>query len=264
MFCSKAGFLRLNGAMLSAVVIAMAVFSGSPYQTPMAAANGFTIPIAAGVTGPYSYVVGIWPPDPSVGSLHMAITLTADNRPVTDAEVTVTGLWLNNGTITERVPAEPFSEPWVHELNIDLTRSGEWTFKIEINGSLGEAVIEAPLEVAGDEETAEQTSGEQPATVAANPSPEARGGEVQSVPTGQAPTAITQGGQSSLENQQGEPAPTSQILDEGGFSWPILALPIPILALAFGAWLYRRQRSSQLSRAGRRRREADRNQRRRR
>ena len=266
MFCTNCSISRLTAAILSATAIAVAASLVSPYRTPEAGANGFTVPIAVGDSGPYSYVVGIWPPDPSVGNLHMAITLTADSRPVTDAEVTVTGAVGDGVAVAGPVPATPYFHAWTYELNIDLTKPGEWTFKIEISSSLGEAVVEAPLEIAGDQESAGQAFEEQLATIRAETvsrnaaALQAAGGQEA---TGRAPTNLSKGGQRSVETLDGGSAVTGDTLEDGGISWAFLALPIAILALASAAWLYRRMRSPELSRVGRRRQTTDRRRRRR-
>ena len=256
MVCTKGSISRLTAAILSATTIALAASLVSPYRTPEAGANGFTVPIAAGVSGPYSYVVGIWPPDPSVGNLHMAVTLTADSRPVTDADVTVTGRAVDSGTVAGPWPAMPIFHPWTYELNLDLTKPGEWTFEIEINSSLGKTVVEAPLEVAGDQEAPLEVAGDQEtagqvyektlATIRAEkPSPQATaqqaaGGQEA---TGKAPTNLSKQGQRSVETLEGGLAVTGDTPEDGGISWAFLTLPIAILALALATWLYRRTRS---------------------
>ncbi len=62
------------------------------FRTPSVNANGFTVPVAQGVSGPYEYVIGVWPPKPVEGwNLFMSTALSANQQPVTNAVVTVTG-----------------------------------------------------------------------------------------------------------------------------------------------------------------------------
>ena len=263
MSCAKGSILRLTAAIVTAIVITVAA---SPYLTPEAGANGFTVPIARGNSGPYSYIVGIWPPNPSVGNLHMAITLAGERSAVTDADVTVTGTVGDGVAVAGPLPATSFLEPWNYELDMELTIPGEWTFEIEINSSLGKTLVEALLEVAGDQESAGQAFEEQLATIRAeNVSRQAAAlqaaGDQEA--TRQAPTNLSKEGKRSVETLGGGPAVTGDALEDGGFSWAFLALPVAILALASAAWLYRRKRSQEFSRAGRGRQTADSRRRRR-
>ena len=124
-----------------------------------AGANGFTFPVAKGVSGPYEYLVGIWPPVPVVGRLHMATSLTSAKTPVTDAEVLVTcSVGANQGDPAPAVSY--FLQPWSYELDMELNEPGTWTFEIEINSLLGAAVIEIVLEVAGEQGSLEQPAEE--------------------------------------------------------------------------------------------------------
>ncbi len=120
-------------------------------------ANGFTVPLVEGDSGPYTYLVGIWPAEPVVGNLHMAISLTSEQGPVTGAAVDVRARIGRNGPLSEPVPAPGyFLQPWSYELDMNLREPGQWTFEIKIDSSLGETVLEVPLEVAG--ESGQQTA----------------------------------------------------------------------------------------------------------
>ena len=65
-----------------------------------------------------------------------------------------------NGLLSNPVPAPSyFLLPWSYELDQNLRKPGQWTFEIKINSSLGETVLEVPLEVAG--QAGQQTAGPQ-------------------------------------------------------------------------------------------------------
>lgn len=114
-------------------------------------ANGYTVPLAQGDSGPYNYLVGIWPAEPVVGNLHMAIALTSESGPVTGATVDVRGRVGRKGPLSEPVPAPGyFLQPWSYELDMNLREPGQWTFEIKIDSSLGETVLEVPLDVAAE------------------------------------------------------------------------------------------------------------------
>ncbi len=139
-----------------AAAIAAAAFAMSSTEMPLTApatvlANGFTVPLVEGDSGPYNYLVGIWPAEPVVGNLHMAIALTSEQGPVTDATVDVRGRIGRNGPLSAPVPAPGyFLQPWSYELDMSLREPGRWTFEIQIDGSQGNTVLEVPLEVAGE------------------------------------------------------------------------------------------------------------------
>ena len=253
MFSIKGSFSRVAATILTAIAFGVAASLVSTNSAPQAGANGFTVPIAAGDSGPYSYIVGIWPPEPSVGNLHMAITLTADNRPVTDAEVTVTGEVGDGVAVAGPLPATSFLEPWNYELNMEMNIPGEWTFEIEINSSLGKTVVEAPLEVAGDQETVGQPGpapARQPSAGEATLRP-GQGAELLDLMlTREAATRQPAAAQAANDRAGGSQGVTDPTSGDGGFNWAIIALPLAILAFGVTAWAFRRLQSQQPKPAG--------------
>ena len=111
---------------LAAFIIAVfASALGGTAMPPLAAAavhaNGFTMPFVEGDSGPYSYLVGIWPAQPVVGNLHMAVALTSEQGPVTDATVEIRGRIGQRGPLSEPVSASSyFLQPWSYELGMSL------------------------------------------------------------------------------------------------------------------------------------------------
>ena len=89
-----------------------------PIPTAEADGHGVTVPIAQGVYGTYEYVVAVFPAEPVVGPLYVAVKLTSESVPVTAAEVLVTG---SVGGI-QKTPLPPFP---IH-MNRGPTRS-KWS-----------------------------------------------------------------------------------------------------------------------------------------
>ncbi len=110
-------------------------------------ANGLTVPIAQGAAGPYEYIVGIWPPDPGVGNLHISVKLASDQRPVTDAVVEVRARVAGQPEVVGPFRAWNYFQAWDYELDLSLNEPGAWTFEIAMNSPLGDTVVEVPLEV---------------------------------------------------------------------------------------------------------------------
>ena len=152
--------LYLVAAIVAVIMSALGGADILPSQDSAVHANGFMVPLVEGDSGPYKYLVGIWPAEPVVGNLHMAIALTSEQGPVTGAAVDVRGLIGRNGLLSDPVPAPGyFLQRWSYELDMNLREPGQWTFEIKINSSLGETVLEVPLEVAG--QAGQQTAGPQ-------------------------------------------------------------------------------------------------------
>lgn len=152
-------YLYLAASIVAVVVSALGIMELFPLPGRVIYANGFTVPLEEGNSGPYNYLVGIWPAEPVVGKLHMAIALTSEDGPVTGATVGVRGRIGQKGPHSEPVPAiGSFPQPWSYELDMSLREPGRWTFEIQIDSSLGETVLEVPLGVTAA--SSAETSGE--------------------------------------------------------------------------------------------------------
>ena len=148
--------LYLVAAIVAVIMSALGGADILPSQDSAVHANGFTVPLVEGDSGPCKYLVGIWPAEPVVGNLHMAIALISEQGPVTGAAVDVRGRIGRNCLLSDPVPAPGyFLQRWSYELDMNLREPGQWTFETKINSSLGETV----LEVAG--EAGQQTAGPQ-------------------------------------------------------------------------------------------------------
>ena len=187
------------------------------YRTPKVNANGFTVPVAEGVSGPYEYLVGIWPPSPSVGELHLAIAVTANQHAVTDAAVSIQGTVADGTDEVGPVSASSFLQPWVYELNLHLTQPGDWMFEIEINSLLGKTVIEVPLEIREDPDAVGKTDVEQE------------------------PLTSLRNGQSESQKAAAGQAPTT--MGVGGLKWAVIVVPLVVLAVGVTAWSFRQRQS---------------------
>ena len=252
----------LVAAMSAAFVVAATHVS---YRIPNVNANGFTVPIAQGIAGPYEYLVGIWPPNPGVGDLHVAVTLTADERPVTDAVVSVRGDLTDPSQTVGPADAANYFQPWVYELNVFLDQPGEWMFEISIDSPVGKTVLMAPLEVSGEPVPLGQDGGRQPVINGAQPGQESirqpavgeatpRPGEgtelLDLMSTREAAKSLPEAIQPPEKRVEGSQEVTGDSQENGGTSWAIVAVPLGVLALGATAWAIRRQRRPEPSPAG--------------
>ena len=97
--------LYLAAAAVAIIVSALVGRDMLPLPGAAVHANGFTVPLVEGDSGPYTYLVGIWPAEPVVGNLHMAIALTSEQGPVTGAAVDVRARIGRNVPLSEPIPA---------------------------------------------------------------------------------------------------------------------------------------------------------------
>ena len=204
-----------------AAALMLAAITGSLSGTPRVNAHGLTSPIAEGVAGPYEYVVGIWPPIPSVGDLFISITLSANQQPVTNADVTVTATVDDGPVDLEPRPAiNNFLHPQSYELSMPLSTPGQWWFKIEIESPLGDAVLEVPLEITGSEGTSNDRERE--------------------VATDSDSAGREAGGQQAGVREGGYQEPVGQEAAGGKLDWATIAAPLAILGFGLGIWGLRR------------------------
>ena len=69
--------LYLVAAIVAVIMSALGGTHILPSQDSAVHTDGFTVPLVGGNSGPYKYLVGIWPAEPLVGNLHMAIAPTS-------------------------------------------------------------------------------------------------------------------------------------------------------------------------------------------
>jgi hypothetical protein len=142
-------------------LLALAAIATPLHSTPKVNTNGLTVPVVHGVSGPYEYLVGVWPSDPVVGKpLLMSISLSANQQPVTDASVNVTGTANDRAVVVGPVAAmNSIAHLATYEFTLALNTPDKWMFKVEIKSPLGEGVVEVPLEVAGSQGATDQAAG---------------------------------------------------------------------------------------------------------
>ena len=101
--------------------------------------------------GPYEIALGTIPSPPTVGALHLSITVTdmAREAPVLDALVTVLGT--GPGEATPRTgPVEASNsptDPVYYEATAPVESLGPWTFTVTVDGEPGTASANFVLEV---------------------------------------------------------------------------------------------------------------------
>ena len=210
----------LARSILTFIVFGATAATVFVHSTAQVDANGFTVPIVREVSGPYEYLVGIFPLNPGVGDLHMSITLIGDRSAVTEAVVTVHGSVAGSTERVGPIVASNDSQPGVYELNLYLGQPGNWVFEIEINSLLGRTLLELELDVVAAsplvQETEELDATDQPPNV-------------------QTPTVSAESIQGTTEKGEDNGEKTDR-RDEGqGFNWVIIVMPLVVLAILLWA-----------------------------
>ena len=132
-------------------LLALAAITSLLISTPKVHTNGLTVPVAQGESGPYEYLIGVWPSEPVVGKpLLMSISLSADQQPVTNATGTVNDRAVVVGPLAA---INSIAHLDTYEFTRALNTPGKWVFTVEIKSPLREGVPEVPLEVAGSQGT---------------------------------------------------------------------------------------------------------------
>ena len=114
-------------------------------------ANGRVLEFQMQTAGPYEIGLGTIPSPPTVGALHLSITVTDVERdaPVLDAVVTVTG----TGPGEDAPTAGPLeasnspTDPVYYEATAPVESLGAWTFMVTVDGEPGRATASFVLEV---------------------------------------------------------------------------------------------------------------------
>ena len=119
-------------------------------QVGTAFANGRVVRFDRQVAGPYEVALGTIPDSPSVGALHMTLTIsdTKTRAYLLDANVVVEGKGPESGAAIGPFTAEKnLDDPRFYDVNTVVGVEGAWTVTVRIDASLGEAVAEFPIEV---------------------------------------------------------------------------------------------------------------------
>ena len=146
---------RVSPRLISTVTLlwcAAAVLALAAALTPgNAYANGRVLEYQRQTAGPYEIALGTIPSPPSVGALHLSITVTDVEReaPVLDAVVTVLGTGPGEDA-PETGPLEASNsptDPVYYEATAPVESLGPWTFTVTVDGELGKASASFVLEV---------------------------------------------------------------------------------------------------------------------
>ena len=129
-------------ALASAVVVAAGIEA--------ALANGRVVRFDRQVAGPYEVALGTIPDSPTVGALHLTLTVAnaGTQAYLIDAVVVVEGTGPDDGAVIGPFTAEKnLDDPRFYDVNTVVEAEGAWTVTVTIDASLGEAVAEFPLDV---------------------------------------------------------------------------------------------------------------------
>ena len=146
---------RVSPRLISTVTLlwcAAAVLALAAALTPgNAYANGRVLEYQRQTAGPYEIALGTIPSPPTVGALHLSITVTDVEReaPVLDAVVTVLGTGPGEDA-PETGPLEASNsptDPVYYEATAPVESLGPWTFTVTVDGELGKASASFVLEV---------------------------------------------------------------------------------------------------------------------
>ena len=114
-------------------------------------ANGRVFSFQVQIAGPYEITLGTIPPSPSVGNLHLTIAVddAARDLPIFDVEIAVT-MFGPGGTSSENGPLAPEpdpADPRFFDVTTFVDREGTWTINVSLQGALGPASADFPVEV---------------------------------------------------------------------------------------------------------------------
>ena len=114
-------------------------------------ANGRVTNFQKKMAGPYEIGLGTIPPSPSVGNLHLALTVTdpATKTPVLDAKVALQGTGPDSTEVEigPTTAANSAQDPTYYEVNTSVGREGIWLFKTTITDPDGEHSVDFQVEV---------------------------------------------------------------------------------------------------------------------
>ena len=137
------------------LLLAAVVYAAGGTEPPGVHANGATKELVRSErAGPYELRVSISPGTPRVGNLHLSIQVkdAARGEILTRGAVTVTANGPEGATDVGPVRANTSPDsPQFYDIDIPLDAVGRWNFTLDIEGELGDAVLEVPLDVSGAE-----------------------------------------------------------------------------------------------------------------
>ncbi len=140
--------MALRPGYITLVALLALALAAMPFRP--AHANGQVSNFVSKTAGPYEIVMGTSPASPTIGSLHIAVLVNdlATRTPVLDARVMVTGNGPGDGAQIGPVEAQlGLTSAAFYEVNTSVDRIGQWVFTLNVEGRLGQASAEFPIEV---------------------------------------------------------------------------------------------------------------------
>ena len=138
---------RLYTSLLVCAALAV-VFASFPV---IVQANGRVTSFQKKMAGPYEIGLGTIPPSPSVGNLHLALTVTdpVNKMPILDAKIELQGTGPDSTEIEigPTVANNSTQDPAYYEVNTSVGREGLWLFTTTITDNEGEHSAEFWVEV---------------------------------------------------------------------------------------------------------------------
>ncbi len=135
---------------LAIALLALVAAAFAAAQAETAFANGRVLRFDRQVAGPYEVALGTIPDSPTVGALHLTLTITdaKTRKYLLDAVVVVEGAGPESGAAIGPLVAENnLDDPRFYDVNTVVEVEGPWVFTVGIEASLGDAVAEFPIEV---------------------------------------------------------------------------------------------------------------------
>jgi len=114
-------------------LVAVFVITVISFGPNIALGNGRVVSFESKVTGPYEIAFGTIPGNPSVGNLHITISITevASNTLVTGATVTVSGMpppEFESDKVGPIYAITNLNDPTFYDVNTVVDQEGIWTF----------------------------------------------------------------------------------------------------------------------------------------
>ena len=136
--------------ILIAALLTLASAAAAAAHAETAFANGRVVRFDRQVAGPYEVALGTIPDSPTVGALHLTLTVagTETGTFLLDALVVVEATGPEAAAAIGPYTAEKnLDDPRFYDVNTVVEVEGAWIVTVRIDASLGEAVAEFPIEV---------------------------------------------------------------------------------------------------------------------
>ncbi len=140
-----------NDGMLIALVLILVVVASVLLLVPQAHANGAhvgSLKVFSGPVGPYEATVQTVP---VVGDMHLSIYLVqaSSGSLAVDATVQVSGRGPRgeSGLVSQTSAAATVVQPNLYGVVLAIEDAGEWVFTLEVDGLLGKATVDFPVDV---------------------------------------------------------------------------------------------------------------------